>query len=214
MTPSEINTAARSKYNSTGDTFYTEDEINTLIYEACIELARKAFVIEKLYTTSTVASQQTYVFPTNTIMIRRVEYNGQKLQKIDIREDDLITNLSMSTSATGTPGFYFEWEETLYLRPVPDSVGTLKIYSYNEPQAVVTTTALEVPTQWHMGIVNYVASELAAKDENPNMAAHFLLKWEKTVNDAIGFQRRRKRGDSFATVKDADVFPRTYLGNI
>jgi len=215
MTTQEVMTASRNKYNSVGDTFYSDAEIYDLIYEACLEFANECFsIIEATYTTTTVASTQEYAKPSLTIGISRVTYNGQKLQKIDMRDDDSLTLLNQSTTATGTPQYYYEWGDSIFLRPIPDAAQSLKIFSYNEPQAVTSTSTLEIPTQFHRDLTNFVVSELCAKDENTNMAAFYDNKWKQGIARAKKYLQKKKRGDSFATVKNEDTLPVTFLGGI
>lgn len=212
MTPTQIETTARNKYNAIGDNFFSQDEILTYMYEACVELARHAQMIETTYTTSTVASQQEYSYPTNTIAIKRITYDGKKLKPITFREDDSITGLNQSTTSTGTPQYYAIWNETIYLRPIPSAVASLKIFSYNEPSALTISSTLEIPTQFHMDIVNFIVSEMASKDLNYTAADRYLQKWEKAKIEARKWQRRKNRGDSFSTVQDEDMMVEGYLG--
>ena len=212
MTPTQIEELSRNKYNAIGDSFFFQDEILGYMYEACLELARHAKMIERTYTTSTVASQQEYSYPTNTIAIKRITYDGKKLKPITFREDDAITGLNQSTTSAGTPQYYAIWNETIYLRPIPSSVATLKIFSYNEPSALTITSTLEIPTQFHMDIVNFIVSEMASKDLNYTAADRYLQKWERAKIEARKWQRIKNRGDSFSTVQDEDMMVEGYLG--
>ena len=212
MTPTEIETAARNKYNAIGDSFFSQEEVLDLMLQACNELARDCFMIQATYTTSTVASQQEYSYPTNTIAIKRITYDGKKLKQITFREDDSITGLNQSTTATGTPQYYFVWNETISLRPIPSSVATLKIYSFNEHSAITTSSTLEIPSQFHMDIVDFIVSEMAAKDSNFTAAKYYSDRWEKKKLDAKRWVRKQFRGDSFSVVQDEDQMIEGYLG--
>ncbi len=68
MTPTQIEEAARRRYNSVGDTFWSSDEIMQLMTDACLELAKEALVIEATYTTSTVVGQ--IQFPSGELPTR------------------------------------------------------------------------------------------------------------------------------------------------
>ncbi len=212
MTPTEIETAARNRYNSVGDSFFSQDEILDLMWDACLDMTRECNLIERVYTTSTVASQQEYSYPTSTISIKRITYDGKKLKPITMREDDAITGLNQSTTSEGTPQYYFVWNETIYLRPIPSSVATLKIFTYNEPSELTNTSTLEIPTQFQMDLVDYIVSEMAAKDSNFEAAQYYANKWERSKMDIKKWQRKRLRGDSFASVQDEDQLIEGYLG--
>ena len=213
MTSAQIEAAARNKYNSTGDTFYSSAEIVDYIYQAQLELAQVCPIIEATYSTTSVASQQEYAYPTNTSVIKRIEFDGRKLSPITMRDDDSITGLLSTTTSIGTPEFYFIWNRTLYLRPVPATAAlTIKIYSINEPQAMTTSSALEVPTLFHMDIVDFVVAQMAYKDENSRVGQLYEARWEKAKGRAAIWVNKRKRGDGFASVQTEEQHAITQFG--
>jgi hypothetical protein len=214
MTVSELETAARQRYNAVGETFWSASEIQNLMYSACLELSTETQCIERVYTTDTTIGEQDYDFPTSTIAIKRVTYNGRKLRAVNMREDDALTLNNQSTAETGSPQYYTVWNYTISLRPIPDSVYALKIYSINEPQEITNTSILEVPVEFQMRLVNYMLSEMYAKDKDINTASYYLKKWEKDKNDIKRWMKLRKRTDSYARVMDEETLPETFLGAV
>lgn len=212
MTPTELETKARQRYNAVGDTFFPQDEIFYLIQDACNQLAHECNLIKQVYSTSTVASQREYSYPTNTIAIKRVEYEGRKITQISFNEDDAVTGGNSTSTQTGTPIYYYIWNEVLYLRPTPNAVGTLRIFSYNEHPVITSTSTIEVPEHYHMDLVNYVVSEMAAKDSNFNAAQYYLNKWERKKEDIKRWVRKQERADRFALVQDEDLIVDNFLG--
>lgn len=214
MTPSQLEEAARRRYNAVGDTFWTQAEMFDLIYQAQMELALEALAIENVYSTTTVASQQAYPWPTRAIRIKRVTYDGTKLGVIDMREDDAITMLNSSTTSTGTPAYYYLWERSVYLRPVPAAAATLQIWTYDRPQTVTTTSTLDVSEEYHMDLLYFMLAEMSLKDNNPPMEQRYREIWEKRKLEAKKTVRKRLRGDSPAHVKDIDSLPMGGLGTV
>lgn len=214
MTPTQVEEQARRRYNSVSDSFFSQDEILYLMYDASLQLARECKVITNLYSTSTVASQQEYAYPSNTISIKRVTYAGKKLKAITMREDDSITGFNQSTTSTGTPSHYWVWNEVIYLRPIPSAVATLNIWTHNEPSTISITSTLDVPSQFHMDLVNYIVAEMAAKDSNFTAAQYFLAKWEKSKSDAKRWAAKQFRGDSFGHVVDEEYSSENFLGTV
>lgn len=213
MTPTQVLTNARNKYNAIGDSFWSDSELLDLLYEACLNMAQKVpNIIEAVYSTSTVASQQEYAYPTNTIQIKRITYDGKKLKPITLREDDSLTGLNQTTSSTGAPQYYFIWNEVISLRPIPSAVATLKIYSFNEPATLTIGSSIEIPTLFHQDLVNFMVSAMAAKDSNGAMSLYYDKKWESAIIDAKKWVQRKKRGDSFSVVQDEDMMVEGYLG--
>ena len=212
MSPTDLETAARNRYNSISDNFFSQAEIFSLIYDAEMELARETLVIESTTTTPTVIGTQGYAYPTEVIDLKRVTYDGKKLKPLTFREDDAITGLNQTTLSQGTPQYYFIWDQYIYLRPIPSAVATLAIYSYNEPGLVTSTSTLEVPTMHHMALLDYVVSEMAAKDSNFNAANYYTAKWERKKQDIKRWVKKNRRGDSFNVVQDEDSLIEGYLG--
>ncbi len=214
MTPQEINEYARQQYNSVGDTFFTDPELFKHTYTAQMQLAMQTNCIRRIYTASTVVSQQEYSKPANSIMIKRITYNGYKLQPITMREDDAVSLNNQATLSTGTPQYYFEWGTSVFLRPVPDTIGTLKIFSYNQPQAVTSNSTLEVPERYHLYIVDFLLGKKATKDRNYEGAALFMAQWRQNLVEAKAYERKMLRGDGFSGVQDIDSLPTTLLGMV
>ena len=212
MTPSAVEEAARQRYNAVNETFWSQDEIFTLEYLASQEMALETKCIERTYTTTTVASTQEYAYPTNVISIKRVTYNGAKLAPIDLRRMDSLTLNTSSTTVTGTPDYYAEWNGTLILFPTPDAAQTLKVYSFNEPQVITVSSTLEIPTAFHGRLVNYILSEMYAKDKDFPSAKYYKDLWLKDIQEVKRWIARRRRGDSFATVVDESSLQNTILG--
>lgn len=214
MTPDQIQAAARRKYNAVGDTFYTDAYFYDLIYEAETELAEQSLCIQKVYSTTSVASQREYGWPTNAIAIKRIEYDGNKLRKSNFREDDALTLSQSDTTETGTPDFYQLWDRTIYLRPIPGTSSlTIKIFSYDMPSLQSTGGAtLDTPTHYHKDIVNFVVANLAAKNQDNKTAQYYLSLWERAVERARRWEAKRKRTDGPAIVQNVDDLPSTHLG--
>lgn len=212
MTPTEIETWARQRYNAIGDTFWSQAEILNYMTGACMRAARRCGLIERTYTSTTVASQQEYDFPTNTIAIKRVTWNGIKLKPITMREDDAVTGLNMTTTATGTPQYYWVWNYTIALRPIPNDAQSLKIWSVNTPSALTITSTLEIPSQFHEDLIHYINREMALKDSNFNAAKSYGELWEQSLIEMDKWQKKRKRTDGFGTVQDEDQLVEGYFG--
>lgn len=212
MTPSEVNTAARDIYNASGDSFFTDLQIYNWMWQGCHDLAKKAWLIESITTTATVAGTQAVPYPTNAIGIKRISVNGVKLKPITMRDDDAIT-LSNSASATqGSPTYYTEWNYNLYLRPIPDAIYTTVIHTYNDAAAITASSTLEIPTMFHFDLVDYILARMFMKDKDTqNFAAHMDM-WRMHVADAVAYKNKKKRSDGFAVVQSEDTLPVTILG--
>lgn len=206
VTPLEISTFARQQYNAVSDSFFADAELYNHLYFAQTILAKEAKLVENVYTTTTVASQQEYTYPTTAIAIKRVTYDGKDLMPIKMGADQLLTGNNADTTGTGTPYAYFIFDKTIYLRPVPAAAETLKIYSYDMPSAVSATSTLDVPSEFHVELANYLLWKMAAKDQNFQSAALYKSEWEATVVRAKAWTRKRATANGFNVVIDEDAF--------
>ncbi len=215
MTPLQINTAARQRYNAVGDPFWSDEEIYNQIYQACLQFANEAFLVERTFTTTSVAGQREYDFPTNALAIKRITYDGKKLMPISFREDDVYTILNSQTTSTGVPNAYVMWNNVLYLRPIPSTAAlNIEVFAYTQPQVVTSNSSLEIPVEYHMSLVNFILSEMSAKNKNYEGAQYYLGLWEKDVNRAKRLGRKKNIGDAFNIVKNVDILPQIDLGSI
>lgn len=215
MTPTEIIEACRNQYNAINDDFFGESEMLKLIYLGEQELVHEGLIIESTYQTTTVADQQEYPFPTNMVAIKRVEYDGTKLQPINFRQDDSITLYNSATTNTGEPQFYMEWNDTIILRPIPSDAQTLKIRGYKEPDTLTINSSLEIPAFFHGAIICYVTMMMASKDQNwshyDRSSARFDGFWKPKIRQWVA---KRKGKDACHIVNNEDILGVSLMGTI
>lgn len=205
MTPGEVSTYARQQYNAANDSFFADTELYKHQWRAQMILAQEAKIIENTYTTTTVASQQEYTYPTSAIAIKRITWNGKRLDKISFREDDSLTGRNASTTASGEPRYYAIFDRIIYLRPIPSAAYTLKIFSFDMPGEVSSTSSLDVPSDFHLDLVNYLLWQMAAKDQNFEAARYYRDEWAASVAKAKAWVRKRQTADSFNVVRDEEA---------
>lgn len=199
MTPSELELAARNRYNAVGDPHFSSAMIMDIIYQASMEIANECLCIEQSYTTTSIASTREYAYPTNAFAIRNVEYKGIKIFYTDLESDPKTS----TTTVTGTPAKYAIWNYELILFPTPDTTGdTIKIFTYNRPQAVTTSSTLEIPSEYHLDMIDLILSVMYAKDQNNGMATYHRNLWERSLGRIKRHRMKMKSGDEFYTVRD------------
>lgn len=196
MTPSEIELAARQQYNAVGDTFWSQAELFNLIYKASMELATKTLCLPNRYSTTSTAGTDELAVPTNAIAIRRVYYNNKALKPISLEEREEILGSSAATSVRGTPHAYCVEGETIFLVKTPSTSSlTIVIWTFDEPDTVTASSTLGVPSRYHPNIIDYLVSEMFAKDKRYDLAKYKKDLWDKAVTDAMIFEKRRIRAD-------------------
>lgn len=215
MTPTELEQMARERYNAVGETFWSSAEMRNLMYAACVELGIETECIERTYSTTTVADTAEYEFPTNIVIPKRVTYYGAKLEPINMRQGDALTLNQNGVTTTGTPQWYSQFNNTFTLYPTPNDAQELKVWGIVEPQQITTaSTELESPTWTHARLVNYMLSEMYAKDKDFGAADKYRGKWEQDKLWVKRVMKTKRRGDSPAQVLDEEHLPKTLLGLI
>lgn len=212
-TVTEIIDNARDKYNGTGDTFFSDARLYEWLTEACNIIARDSHCIEGTSTTATVASTSDYVYPTNLIEIKRLTYDGRKLQPISLREYDTVSMSGSTATTTGTPVFYTNFDDTVSLYPIPDAIENLVFYGYYKHSNITSAVdTITIPDQFQLGLVDHLLMNMYAKDKDLSSAQFYENRFMRTVVAANKYMKNRKRGDGFSTVQSEELLPTTILG--
>lgn len=214
MIVSDIQTAARDQYNAVGDSFFSDAQMQNFITQGCNEFCKDAgWLIDGITTSSTVAAQQAYSWPTNAIAINRIVIRGRKIKRITFRQDDSITLSDQQSQQSGLPVYYSEFNFKLYFRPIPDDVYTMQIFSHNMHTPITSNSqALEIPTLFHFDLVDYCLYRMFIKDKDAYNVQIFKGIWAEHIAKARSWKARQKRADSFVTVQDEETLPVTILG--
>ncbi len=204
MTPIQLLTIIRQRYNAVGDQFFGDDEIYAYIQAAEMEIALETNCIKNVFTASTVIGQRSYSMPANTVQITRVEYNGHRIFPNDFVDDDRMTGNNADETITGTPNEYQIYGDLYYLRPVPAEVGTIRIFSRDMPSLPSASGTLDIPSRYHHSLADYALYCMFAKEMKLDSANYHLTVWVSSKKRALQVERLRDSGDSFKTVKDMD----------
>jgi hypothetical protein len=206
MTPGQIIDAARRAFNAqSSDTFYSDAQMYDWIHSAEMELATKAKVIKGVFTTTTVSGTQDYAYPTNAIGIMRVTYDGQALDDLSFREDDIITGNNSASTSRGTPAGFVAFNDTLSLRPIPGSAVALKVWAWLKPSGVPTSSyVMEIPVTYHIQVVDYLVSRMCSKSKDYDGAEFYQAKWDRQVQGAVSYEEMRLRGNKLPIVANVD----------
>ena len=206
MTPGELASAARTQYNAVGDSFFGDTEIYNLIWRAEQQLAMQTKCIQGSASTSTVIGQREYTMPTTCMSIKRVTWSGRKLEPSVFVDDDVLTGYVEDTTETGTPLYYQQWGTTVYLRPTPNAVDTLKMYYFAKPAQVTASSTLEIQEEYQLYIVDFILYHMFSKDTNDRLSSYHLQIWNESVQLIKAFEKTKLRGDSAAAVKNIDLY--------
>ena len=209
MTPAEIATYCKRVTNKENDDFFSNAEIiENYLYNACLQVSELVPCLQTTTDSVSVADQQTYSLAANAVGVKRVEYDGQKLQRITQRAHDAMEYNDNLVQATGDPDYYWIWGNTLYLYTVPDNAGdTIRVYTYDRHAAIAETdTSISIPAQWHTRLCNSIVADMFFKDSDQRGQV-YLQRWEQTDKPSITMEwRNSQRRDRFNLVENADQY--------
>lgn len=215
MTPAQIEEYCRRVTNTKDDDFFASAEIiENYLYSACLQVSEQVPCLETYQTAVSVASQQTYSIPDDAMQIKRVVYDGNKLQKITMRQLDTLEGNETLDQATGRPEYYWIWGDYLYLYPVPNaSSDTIEIYSIDRHSAIAATdTSISIPKEWHTRLCNFIIAQIHYK-QGDSRAVEYIRTWEgKDLPFMMLSWRKRKRKDGFYRVQTRKALPETDWG--
>ena len=200
--------------NAEGEDFWSSAEIiENYLYFAITELCNEVKCIQNRYTTTSVASQKEYAVPSRMIAIHRVEYDSQKLQPIDFQRLDSI-DINTNTTVTGTPQYYYYWDDVFGLYPAPDTAGvTITVYSLDEPSPTTSASTLEIPTQFHHSLVVGVAYYMSLKELGHPNTPRLQGQWLDAIEKARRSWKMRNK-DNLSVVKREEDLPNTVWGAV
>ena len=211
MTPQQVLDASRNNLNALNDTFWTDTELLTKLYETMLQMSRETQCIEASTTITSVAGTQAYSRPTKAPEIWRVEFASAKLQLIDYRQRDQIT-FNDPTGQSGTPRYYLLYGDVITLYPTPVTAETITIYYYGEPAVPTASSTLEIPSIFHDALVSGLTARMTPKDLAHPLTAFWRDKWAVDLDSVRTYLKRRKRGDRFNIVNTEEVNLTTNFG--
>lgn len=209
-TAGELITSIRQRFNAVGDDFFSNEELRDLLVDAQNELILETDCTELTYTTTTTAGTREYPYPTRAYRLHRVEWNGVRLDPNDFMSDDLDTGNDADSTSQGEPRYYQVWSDNLYLRPIPDEAQTLKLFvNVTAQELTVDTATLDIPERYVHKLKDFVLAQMCAKSgaRLKSYAQYHEGRWLKSINDVKRLEMKRKIGDQYPVVKDADQLP-------
>ena len=151
-------------------------DLNTWINEGAREIARRAEVLETLDAIAWPANQQQAVLPINVARVHRVEFvdasglDTYVVQTVSLQELDQVWGVLHTSQATYPSYAYmygFTPNLTINIFPVPAQNGTLNVYYFRFPAAMVNDAdLLECPNGWEDLVSLYVESLCQRKDRD------------------------------------------------
>lgn len=200
----------RQRFNAVGDDFFSDEEMRDLVKDGQDELILETDCTELIYTSDTVVGTREYPYPSRAYRLHRVEWNGVRLDPDDFMMDDQNTGNDADSTSQGEPRYYQIWGDNIYLRPIPDAAQELKLFvNVIAQDLTVDTATLDIPERYVHKIKDYVLACMFAKSgaRVKSFAQYHDQRWQKAINDVKRLEMKRKIGDQYQVVKNADQIP-------
>ena len=191
---SELITRCRRRLNETATTFHSDEDLIDYADEAQRYIAMETRPLETTGT-DTIDSTQTnpeqYSLPTDFLAMRRITLDGHDLFKTyfaEIREAEI-----RESDQTGDPEMYYEWNDVIYLLPIPGNGNdgeTLKYWYWKKPTILTATTdTLEIGSEWDDVVIPYMEYLAWKKDGEPDFADYAMTESNLKM---VSIKRQRK----------------------
>ena len=184
---SEIVTAVQRQFGDESGTQINTTDIIRWINQGQLQIARRIEAYKSTATTPSVAGQTAYSFPSDQILvINGIFYADTPLQYISFEQAQAsILSSSNFSSIQNTPTTYYEWDDSIYLYPVPkDSGDTIKLFVVKQPTIVTTVSdALTLPDTHFEALLQYCLSQAYELDDDFSSAGAKSQQLEASLNN-------------------------------
>lgn len=136
-------------------------------------------------TIATVPGTETVAIPTDLVMFKTVVL--QTNPNVVLGQKDLSTLINDTPStATGVPGSYAPFGASLYLRPIPASVQSLKVFYYNAPTPLsAANTSNTILTKYPDLLLYGALIEVTAHVEDDGRISLWKQAFDEAVKDIL-----------------------------
>lgn len=177
---------------------YSDTSLLEWTNEAARDIARKTRVLLDEQYADTAAGVQSYPLPVHTIQPEVVFYDGKRLKRESIADWWAAGDID----ERGTPHHYAVASNVLYLRPIPDSVKTIRYFRYYEPTdiaSVTATTSMPFADRYNAPLRTYAKGKALQQAGDPNEAEMYLNRYAAEIDDAAWQVKRERGADSSAS---------------
>ena len=128
----------------------------------------------KEYTSSSVDVSESTVISLPSDWIRGKQVMWGRTNHLEYVEIDDLLESAYDITTTGTPNYWYVWDDQIQFYPVPSADGTAYLYYIKAPTAMTTTgDSPSIPAHYQKLLVHYAGYRFWLKEEEPQMAQIF-----------------------------------------
>jgi hypothetical protein len=166
----DILTRAKTQFGDESGVQIQDEDIIRWINDGQRNIASANELNQAKATTSSVASQQEYVLPSDVMSLHSIWYEGLMLQNMSLAAaEEHVAKIGQTDYNVGTPVAWWTWANSLFLYPTPTSAvtnGITLLYTKYPVDVLTSSDALSVPLTYHNALLEYVLSQAYELDED------------------------------------------------
>lgn len=196
MLVSEVVTRVLHQFGDEASVQVTEEDIIRYINDGLREIWVQNDIGQTTATMNSIINEDEYNQPDETMALRSVFYDNQKLKFISKKLfDDYIITSDPNQTQVGTPMMWTRWASQLILYPKPDSVKTIKIQYLRKPTTLTAVTdIIPLDSEYWNALVTFCLKQAYQTDEDWDAASQMdgqfqdgltRLKQQETFADSV-----------------------------
>lgn len=210
MLPSQIKNRVKRQFGDSSGAQITDNDIVDWINESQREIYTKNNLGMTKGTVATIIGTGEYAFPTNTMRLFSVKYDGTALKEITIQDIDTLFPNYDAVLERGTPSHYWTYADKIDLYPIPDSVKNLTILYNRFPVDIAADDSipLDLDLKYHNRVLDYCYAQAAQLDGDPTSYTMYMQKFrgdvQSTLDDETEMAQTKFYSSITVSVRDAD----------
>lgn len=164
MLVSDIISRVRGIAGDTDVLQFTDAQLMQWINDGMREIASDNQLLQKSATQTVTPGTNKYPIPTDILKFHSAIYDGNDLRFVDL---ETAKTEGFLTNSSGTPTTTWVWAGNLVLWPTPDAAKSLElIYTRNPAEVTAVGDVPEVPSSYHIRLVDYCLAQVAQQDDD------------------------------------------------
>lgn len=183
---SDVLIAVKRQFGDESGVQLADSDIIRWINDAQDVIVAKNKVLKAKSTSTSVAGQASYTFPSDQIhQVESLHFKGYRVPNMSFAEaEEHIFTADPLNVALGDPTLWYEWGGTFTLWPTPNSDSSIDLYFTRRPTPVTTSASiLSVPDKYYQDVVRYVMQQAYEMDEDFQNSAAKMQQFEAGLNE-------------------------------
>lgn len=202
MNLQDIITRTQRSFGDDSGAQITVADITRWANDAQLDIVRKTECLESHRETNAIASDGSYTLPPDLMFLKRVTFNGTRLQQTSTQAlDGQTSGLDLASSATPTQ--FYLWGNVLKLFPSPSvgGSGNLDIFYIKTPVTLVgVNDTPEIPIRMHEDIVRYCLARANELDEDTASAQRMMADYDARMAQSL-FEQKSQAVDTYPSIR-------------